>query len=181
MRRRHPVPRLWLMTDERLGDGLWDAVRRLPRGAGVVFRHHATPPKARRALFARLRRIARARGLVLVRAGAMALPGEMGRHKARGPGLVTWPVHDAREARDARRARADAAFVSPVFATRSHPGAPALGARRAATLARSLAMARIALGGMDARRFRGLAGFDGWAAIDAWSGRACLRSRRDRA
>ena len=180
MRRRHPVtrsgvPLVWLMTDERQGADLWDAVRHLPRGAGVVFRHHATPLAERRRLFARLRRLARARGLVLVRAGPAALRGEMGRHGARGPGLVTWPVHDAREARAARRAQADAAFVSPLFATRSHPGAPTLGPRRAGVLARGLPMTRIALGGMDARRFRALAGFDGWAAIDAWS----IRARRE--
>ncbi|MEJ8630952.1 hypothetical protein P0F65_16040 [Sphingomonas sp. I4] len=38
---RYPVT--WLMTDERLGDGLWRALARLPPGSGVVFRHHATP------------------------------------------------------------------------------------------------------------------------------------------
>ncbi len=167
------MPTLWLMTDERMGQGLWRAIRRLPRGAGVVFRHHATPMAERRRLFARLRRVARGRGLVLVRAGGVALRGEMGVHGrgSTGPGgggLVTWPVHDRHEARAARRARADVAFVSPVFVTRSHLGAPALGVRRAAALARGLPMVRIALGGMDARRFRRMHGFDGWAAIDAW-------------
>ncbi|OWK29157.1 thiamine phosphate synthase [Sphingomonas mucosissima] len=168
MRRRHPVPTLWLMTDERMGDDLWRAVRRLPRGAGIVFRHHATPQAERRRLFARLLRVARARGLVLVRAGDARMAGEMGVHRGLSAGLVTWPVHDRREAQSARRAGAGAAFVSPVFATRSHPGASSLGARGAARLARTLPMARIALGGMDARRLRALHGFDGWAAIDAW-------------
>ncbi len=91
MRRRHPVPSpipsLWLMTDERSGDALWRAVRRLPRGAGIVFRHYATPAAERRRLFARLLRIARVRGLVLVRAGDMPLAGEMGVHGRRGAGL----------------------------------------------------------------------------------------------
>ncbi|WBH18114.1 thiamine phosphate synthase [Sphingomonas radiodurans] len=156
------------MTDERVGDALWRAVRRLPRGAGIVFRHHATPAVERRRLFARLLAIARRRGLVLVRAGAVPMRGEMGTHGVRGRGLVTWPVHDAREARAARRAGADAAFVSPVFATRTHPGGAVLGVRGVAVLARGLPMVRIALGGMDARRFARLPGFDGWAAIDAW-------------
>lgn len=168
MRRRHPVPTLWLMTDERMGDALWDAVRRLPGGTGIVFRHHATPPAERRRLFARLLRIARAHGLVLVRAGEQRMAGEMGVHRGRSHQLVTWPVHDGREAKSARRARADVAFVSPVFPTRSHPGAPSLGKRRAERLARTLPMVRVALGGMDGRRFRALHGFDGWAAIDAW-------------
>lgn len=170
MPHRHPVPTLWLMTDERMGEDWLRVVDRLPRGAGIVFRHHATPPAERRRLFAQLRRVARARGLVLVRAGETRLRGEMGVHRGRSRGLVTWPVHDWREARRARQAGADAGFVSPVFATRSHPGAAALGPRRAGQLAQTLPMVRIALGGMDARRFRALCGFDGWAAIDAWLG-----------
>jgi thiamine-phosphate pyrophosphorylase len=156
------------MTDERMGADLWRAVRRLPPGGGIVFRHHATPLSERRRLFARLLRIARVRGLVLVRAGDVAMRGEMGVHKARRRGLVTWPVHDLREAGAARRAGAGVAFVSPVFATRSHPGAAVLEVRRAAALARGLPMVRVALGGMDARRFRSVRGFDGWAGIDAW-------------
>lgn len=168
MRPRHPVPSLWLMTDERQGDGLWRAVARLPRGAGIVFRHHATPAAERRALFARLLRLARRRGLVLVRAGAMPLPGEMGVHGHRGRGLVTWPAHDRREALIGLRHGADVLFVSPLFATRSHPGAPALGARRARRVAQGMPVVRIALGGMNPRRYARLAGFEGWAAIDAW-------------
>ncbi len=168
MPRRHPVPHLWLMTDERMGAGLWRAVQRLPRGSGIVFRHYATPDIERRRLFARLLRIARRRGLVLVRAGATPLPGEMGTHGRRGRGILTWPAHDRREAVAGVRQGVDALFVSPVFATRSHPGAPALGPRRARAIISGMPAARIALGGMDARRFARLTGFDGWAAIDAW-------------
>ncbi|MDO7841421.1 thiamine phosphate synthase [Sphingomonas immobilis] len=171
MRARHPIPTRWLMTDERMGDGLWDAVRRLPRGSGVVFRHYATDLATRRAMFARLARIARRRGLVLVRAGDARLGRqEDGVHGTRGRGLRTAPAHDSREAMNAKRAGAQMIFVSPVFATRSHAGARALGPLRAAAIGRGLGMARIALGGMDARRFRRLRGlgFDGWAAIDAW-------------
>lgn len=166
--RRRAIPSLWLMTDERIGDDLWRAAARLPRGAGIVFRHHRTPAAARRRLFARLLRIARRRGLVLLRAGATALPGEMGAHGHRCPSVTTWPVHSRREAVRALRQGADAVFVSPVHPTRSHPGQAALGPRRAAAIARGLPLMRIALGGMDARRFAALTGFDGWAAIDAW-------------
>lgn len=59
--------------------------------------------------------------------------------------------------------------MSPLFATRSHPGAEALGVRKAQRIAQGLPVVAIALGGMDSRKFRTLAGFDGWAAIDAWS------------
>jgi thiamine-phosphate pyrophosphorylase len=168
---RHPVPTRWLMTDERMGEALWIALERLPRGGGVVFRHHATAPAARRRLFARVRRVARRRGLVLVRAGGVRMRGEEGVHGRRGRGLTTWPVHDRRQAVAAWRGGARVAFVSPVFATRSHPGRRGLGLR-AGAVARGLAMARIALGGMDERRFRQVRrlGFDGYAAIDAWAG-----------
>jgi thiamine-phosphate pyrophosphorylase len=69
------------------------------------------------------------------------------------------------------RAGADAVFVSPVFATASHPGAPTLGPMRFGLLAKRLPLPVIALGGMDARRFRRLKplGAHGWAAIDALS------------
>lgn len=170
---RHPVPTLWLMTDERLGDGLWDAVARLPRGAGIVFRHYATPLPERRALFARLARIARRRGLVLVRAGGVRLARrEDGVHNGRASGFSTRSAHDRREAITARRAGTTAIFVSPVFATRSHPGATALGPHRAAAIGRGVGMPAIALGGMTARRFKRVRalGFHGWAAIDAWTG-----------
>lgn len=174
MRRRYPIPTLWLFTDERIGDALWPALRRLPRGAGVIVRHHGLPPGERRALWRRLRRIALARDLVLVRAGATSLGyGEAGVHGWTGatrPGLRTVGVHDRRELARAARSRIDAVFVSPVFTTRSHTGARPLGPQAAGRLARAAPMPALALGGMDSRRARRLAplGLSGWAAIDAW-------------
>ena len=170
---RYPVR--WLMTDERMGDDLWPALRRLPPGSGVVFRHHATPRRARRALFDRVRRIARARQLVLVAANP---PLPCARH-GRVRGATTWPAHDRREAVAGARAGA-LLFVSPVFATRSHPGAGALGPVGAARVGRGLGLPMIALGGMTERRWRRIAhlGFHGWAAIDAWMGRPAGSSPR---
>lgn len=169
--RHPPIPRLWLMTDPRLGERLWDALERLPRGSGVIFRHYQLPLRERRALFARVAKVARRRGLLLLRAGAAPMRGEQGTHGRRGRGLTTWPVHSRREAAAATRAGADALLVSPVFPTRSHPGAPALGPVRFGLLVRGLGVPVIALGGMDAqtvRRLRGM-GIHGWAAIDAWA------------
>jgi thiamine-phosphate pyrophosphorylase len=176
MPRRQPLPRLLLMTDERIGDGLWSALARLPRGSGVVFRHHATPPAARRQLFQAVRRFARRRRLLLVLAGdlrtacAWQADGVHGRIRQRVPKrmLHTSPAHDLREL---AVGRPDLVFVSPVFATRSHPEASALGPLRLAMLARRSACPVIALGGMDPRRFRRVArlGAYGWAGIDAWS------------
>lgn len=167
-RQTRRLPTRWLMTDERMGEDLWRALARLPRGGGVVFRHYSLAQAERRRVFVRVRAVALRRGLVLVRAGTTRMPGEMGTHARRGSGVVTWPVHDVGEARAARRARADAVFVSPVFATRSHDGAGGLGERRARVIGRVAGVPIIALGGMSEARFRRLHGFHGYAAIDAW-------------
>ncbi|MGN6619792.1 MAG: thiamine phosphate synthase [Sphingomonas sp.] len=170
---RHPSmpPRLWLMTDERMGDALWYALGRLPRGSGVVFRHYRTPLAERRRLFARIARIARRRDLVLIRAGEARLGrGEQGVHGQRGTGLITWPAHHRREAIAGMRAGAALLFVSPLYPTRSHTGAPALGPRAARRIGQGLPVRLIALGGVTPRRGGALqrSGFWGWAAIDAW-------------
>lgn len=170
MPRRQALPHIWLMTDERLGEGLWTALRRVPRGGGVVFRHHATPAAERRRLFARVVRLARARGLVVVRAGERRGYGAAGVHNARrrSGGIRTASAHSRAEAVRAVRHGVAVVFVSPVFVTRSHPRAEGLGVRGVRRVVQRLPVAAIALGGMDARRFERLRGFDGWAGIDAW-------------
>ena len=168
------LPLQWLMTDERMGDALWPALRRVPPGGGVVFRHLATERRERLALFRRVRSVARARQLLLVVAGEpLPWPARHG-----GPRPVTAPAHDRQEAIAGVRGRARILFVSPVHATRTHPRAKVLGVRRAREIVRGLPVAAVALGGMDARRWREShrAGFMGWAAIDAWI-RTALRSR----
>jgi len=175
MRTRQPVPKLWLMTDERMGEALWDALARLPRGSGVIFRHYRTPD--RRGLFERVRAITRRRSLVLLLAGAprAALAWRADGAHSRSPHryaprslLRTTPVHYRREL---ARVDSDAILLSPVFATRSHPGARPLGSMRFGLIARQARVPVIALGGIDARRFRHLRrlGAYGWAGIDALS------------
>jgi thiamine-phosphate pyrophosphorylase len=174
---RGQIPRLWLMTDERIGEAaLLRAIARLPRGAAVVVRHYRLDTAARRALFGAVRRIARRRGLVLLLAGPPAqarrwgAQGHHGRDRAT-PGrawLHSAPAHDHRELVAAIRAGADAVLISPLFATRSHPGARPLGAARFAALARRSPVPVIALGGIR-RRHAGLVrklGAHGFAAID---------------
>ena len=177
MHRCHPLPRLWMMTDERQGERLLRAVERLPRGAGIVFRHYSLPGRERRALFERVRKAARRRRLLLVLAGpanqarAWGAQGSHGRGRPRGGGLRTAPAHDLREIRAAERSGASLLFLSPLHATRSHPGARPLGPTRFAKLARQTRLPVVALGGMNedrARALRGLGAY-GWAAIDAWS------------
>lgn len=167
-----PLPRLWLMTDERLGDGLFDAIARLPGEAGIVFRHYSLAEAERRALFDRVRRAHD--GLLLLagpaaQAEAWRADGSHGR--GRGKGLRTAPAHDQAEIRAAEAAGANLVFLSPVFPTRSHPGRKALGARHFGALARQSALPVVALGGMNAARARILTGAYGWAGIDAWAPR----------
>ena len=176
MPRRHPFPTVWLMTDERQGEGLWPALQGLPRGSGVILRHYTLAPAARRALFDRVRRVARARGLVLLLAGppAQARGWHADGFHGRRPGAAypelchSAPAHDARELLEAQRSGADLVLLSPVHATRSHPGQKPLGRVRFGLLARRARLPVIALGGMTAPRARALQalGSGGWAGID---------------
>ena len=77
-------------------------------------------------------------------------------------------AHDLHEIGLANRLGADAVLLSPVFATRSHPGGEVLGAARFRLLAQHCLAPVIAMGGMDAGKARVL-GCDRWAAIDGLS------------
>lgn len=172
MRRRQPLPRLWMMTDERQGAALLPAVRRLPRGVGIVFRHYRLPADERRALFERVRRLAHARGIVLFLAGPEQLArrwradGSHGGERERTNLPRSASVHNLAELRAAEAAGADLLFLSPVFETRSHPDVPGLGTSRFNLLARTARRPVIALGGMNRRRAIHVRAY-GWAAIDA--------------
>jgi thiamine-phosphate pyrophosphorylase len=83
----------------------------------------------------------------------------------RSPGLRLVTAHSLREIAAARRAKAHAIVLSPVFATRSHPGAARLGPIRFRLLAARAGVPVIALGGMTAQCARRLGALH-WAAID---------------
>jgi thiamine-phosphate pyrophosphorylase len=170
MTRRHPsLPAIWLVSDARNDAVLEAALARLPRGSGIIFRHYHLAPAERRARFDRLARIARARGHLVIVAGSRSMGrhwGADGSYGATDADLMT--AHSLRQIGAANRARAAAVLLSPVFATRSHPGAKPLGLLRFRLLAdRSLAPV-IALGGMTAHRARRLQ-IRRWAAIDGLS------------
>jgi thiamine-phosphate pyrophosphorylase len=178
--RRGKLPPLFLFTDPQRMDVLALA-QTLPTGlCGVVFRHDGAPDRA--LLARRLRAICRARRLVLVIAGdaKLALALQAGLHLRGGarPDLTRLPrhmlrtasAHDAPELRRARDNFANIVFMSPVFPTRSHPGAAALGAHRWRSIARRAAPAKAyALGGIDGASIRRLGGVcAGAGAIDAF-------------
>lgn len=202
MVRRHPLPSIlpvvWLFSDERLTVGMAKLAALLPPGSGIVLRHDMLAQGDRWRLLRRLMHIARARGLTVLLAGSPDTArrwGADGVHlrqhdagraeQARGLGLlVTMPVHNAREARRACRAGADGVFISPLHATRSHAGAPALGLAEWLRLSRLSGAQAVALGGMTAARARALSRargtISGWAAIDAWEEKVAKRRARQK-
>lgn len=163
MSRRHPpFPKIWLMTDPRFGDRLLAAIQRLPVHSGVVFRHYQLAVDERRMLLAEVRRVCARRGHKLLVAGR-----DHGRHK----GANSAPVHNVFELKEAKRLGIGLLFVSPVYATRSHPHARPLGVKQFSQLAALARPAKvIALGGMTRNRARALNTrvAHGWAAIDAF-------------
>ena len=158
MTARHPaLPRIWLVTDARNDAELDRTIARLPRGSGVIFRHYHLMPNERAARLAQVRRLCRRFGHRLEIAGQGYGPPAPHRRLA--------TAHDLREIGRANRFGAKLVLLSPVHPTRSHPDAKPLGRRKFLALARRARMPVIALGGMTARRFRGLP-VHGWAAID---------------
>lgn len=186
MLRSPPLPTLWLLSDERTGTAsLLGGAARLPRGSGIILRHYATPPAERKKLFDRLRRISRRRGLLLLLAGGAADArnwGADGIHApahqraslgALPPGAIrSAAVHNLAELRRAERCGADIVFVSPLFATRSHPGARPLGAMRFAVIAKQAHVPVMALGGVGRHHMQLIRqlGAAGYGAIDSLSG-----------
>jgi thiamine-phosphate pyrophosphorylase len=145
MRRRQTDPRQWLIIrDADDIEGLAAALR-LPCGSGVLL----LAPLSRRDI-----RKLRLRGLSFVE--------EQRRRAVR--------VHNVPELRRALLDRTPLIFLSPVYATGSHPEWQPIPRMRAGALTRLGKRKLIALGGMDARKFariKGL-GFHGWAGISAF-------------
>ncbi len=172
---RQPLPRIWLVTDERQEDRLLSAIPRLPRGAGILFRHYSLAVAERRTLFETMLDLARPRNLIVLLAGpaqTAAAWGADGWHGwGLGEGLHSASVHDLREIRRAEAAGASLLFLSPIHPTRSHPEAPGLGPRRFGQLARQARRPVVALGGVTRENAPELIrlGAYGWAGVDAWT------------
>lgn len=152
MKPRQSLPSRWFIVDGRAAE--LEAVRRLPRGTGVLVLAHALTAGERRRLAMRIRRAAVPRNLTVVIEHA----GQPVR------------VHDLRELRAALLRRAPIVLLSPLYPTRSHPDWAPIPPMRAAALARLGGRRLVALGGMDEQRFRrvGRLGFIGWAGISAF-------------
>lgn len=178
MTKGHPLPRLWLLSDERNDDVLEARLAALREPAGFVFRHYHLPPGQRLARFDALTAIARAEGHMVILADSTLTAREWGADGVYGAPLSIYPrradmlaiatAHDMREIAQANRIGAGAVMLSPVFPTRSHPGGKVLGPNRFRALARRAQMPVIALGGMNTRSAQRL-DWPRWAAIDGLS------------
>jgi thiamine-phosphate pyrophosphorylase len=177
-----PIPSLYFFTDpERVPDPV-AAVRRLPRGAAIVYRHFGAPERKR--IARQLAELCQARGLTLLVGADPGLAEDCGADGVHWPErlapkqrgnhfrLVTGAAHNARALRHAERAQLDACVLSPVFPTKSASAHAPLGLFRASWLARRCAVPVIALGGVNARNAHRLIGrgFAGLAAVEALIG-----------
>jgi thiamine-phosphate pyrophosphorylase len=163
---------LVLMTDDvRLADPL-AAARALPRGSMVVVRSRTRLEPLGRALLKM--------GCTVLIAGDPLLAARLGAHgfhlpQARAGEAAYWRARfadmvitaSAHSLRALSRDHVDAIFLSPVFATESHPERTPLTAVRANLMARQARVPVYALGGIDARNAARLSGFSGIAAIGA--------------
>ncbi len=165
---------LVLMTEDRKAD--WAAAaRKLPQGSVVVVR--ARDAGRRAALADSLQGLARlliaddAELALNIGAEGLHLPEARMREAAhwrlrRPDWIITSSAHSLRALMDARQL--DAVFLSPVFATASHPKAKPLTPARAAMIAAHALVPVYALGGVTARNAARIApAFSGIAAISS--------------
>lgn len=159
------LPSIFVLTDDvRLPDARHLAAT-MPNDWGLVVRHYETTDRAR--LAAEVARICKARGVFLLIAGhwrlacavqadGVHMPEGLLRNRANAPLLnacktkvLTTSAHGPQGLRLARSVGADAVFLSPVKATKSHVGGRPLGRLPFAALARSYGIPTYALGGLD--------------------------------
>ena len=182
---RHPagrrLPPLILVTDAARLPNPLTAAARLPAGAAVILRDYDAPDRFELAMaLAILCRARRLRFLVAADARLAARVGADGLHLPEGliprarrrwprNWLITAAAHSPVALWRAWRVGADAALLSPVFATASHPGAGTVGALRFTAWSVASPLPVYALGGISAGTARrltdsravGLAGIGG--------------------
>ena len=170
------IPMLWLFSDRRNDAWLPSALERLPEGSALVFRHYHLEGAARRERFDTLAAIARVSGHCVILSDTQQAARDWGADGIYGPAALEpcadlirlAAAHNGDELQAANRAQVDGVFLSPVFATASHPGATSLGAMGFSVLAQQSLVPVIALGGMTHARATQL-DWPRWGAIDGLS------------
>lgn len=169
-------PVMVMSDDKRLPDPAL-ALKKLPRGSSLVFRHYHDPDRENHALV--LRRLCYKLGhrffvaadmtlALRLSADGLHMPGYsqktgkilLDRAQKRGL-LVSAAIHNMAQLRHmiALQNRIDAVVISPVFATQSHPGAPHLSVKDFGRMAHLAARNKIgvyAMGGIDFRHLQRL-------------------------
>ena len=159
------MPTVWVLTDDqRLADPIAVATA-IPKGWGLIFRHYDAINRID--LASRTAAVCRSRGIILHVAGDWRLASQVGasgvhvqdktvRHQLLAPmqlwrlqgKRMTVSAHGSKGLAQARSLRADAALLSPVYVTLSHPNKRPLGAMRFSALARLARLPVFALGGV---------------------------------
>ena len=168
------------MTDQRNDANLERSIAALPRNSGVIFRHYHLKPAERVKRFAAVRKQTIRDGHILLLADSPRLArkwgadgvhgGDWRRHQTIGL-LRSASVHNAREIQKTREKGAELFFLSPIFATRSHPGQKPLNGSQVRRLSTLCNAPIILLGGMNRHRFTRCSHWPihGWGAIDSLS------------
>jgi thiamine-phosphate pyrophosphorylase len=148
------------ITDAQRGGDPLAMAARLPAGSWVIFRHYDAPDRSILAI--KLAALCRKRRLKLFVAGdpilarsvkaGLHLPDWLAGHPT--PAIRRWKgltvaAHDRLGLIRAAKLGAEAALLSPVFPTHSHPGAKPLRILAFRRLARGAKLPVIALGGID--------------------------------
>jgi thiamine-phosphate pyrophosphorylase len=186
-RGRRLLPSPLLVTDPKRLPDPRACLGALPAGAGVLLRPYGGLDIAvARKVAASVRRHRLAlmvaadwRLAAALGADGLHLPEGIARHGVLAPALgwvrrrrllLTVACHSPAALARAKRLKAAAALLSPVFATASHPGATGIGALHFAIWGAKAGLPVIALGGVAAATVRRLRHAAGVAAIGALSG-----------
>jgi thiamine-phosphate pyrophosphorylase len=174
---RPAIPALYFLTDPTRTPDPVRAVRRLPTGTAVIYRHFGAPDRETTA--AALAEACRGHDLALLIAADPKLAASVGADGVHWPerqvgqhlprlGLTTASAHSRRALLRGTAAGADAILLGPVFPSRSPSALRPLGPIRAGALARLSQAPVIALGGVNAHTGKRLLGrgFAGLAAIE---------------
>lgn len=161
----HLPPILYMTDVERIPDPRAE-IAMLPPGSGVVFRHYDSEMKEH--LSHDIKELCKKNELLFVIAGDISLAYELdadGLHlpehlvqnpslavrlwRARPHKLLTAAAHSSKSLRLCSNIGVDAALVSPVFTTASHPGKSPLGILGFSNICNSSAVPVYALGGIN--------------------------------
>ena len=178
-------PRLIMVTDRVRVPNVIGAINSLPPDSAVLFRDYDLPNRLE--LGREIRDLCRRRKLRFIMAGYGRLAAQMRADGLHAPEkciqearfwrqwrprwFITVAAHSPAAPWQAARAGADAALLSPVFSTNSHPDAKPLGALKFARIAFQAPLPIYAFGGINQHTLIRLTGAPicGIAAVSAFS------------